>query len=273
MAPSSDEIARGWDEAVDGYERYYVPRFAPWVETAVLPLAGADLPDGPVLVPCCGTFPELAALASAVPHREVTGIDLSGGMVARARDRAGLHPGARVEQGDASTLEPRWSGACAAVVSVFGLQQLPDPAGALASWAGALRPGGLVSVAYWPRSTEDDGPFALLAEVLTEALGGPAPHGPTWEDDVVPALRRQGLDVVSDQLVRHAIEHPDAATCFEAHVRSGPLRPLVTARGEAFVGDLRARVLARAPAAGWSHRPAARHVLAHRPQPAPALSG
>jgi SAM-dependent methyltransferase len=81
-------LARGWDEAADGYERYHVPRFAPWVAAAVRSVAAPDLPDGPVLVPCCGTFPELDELVAQLPERDVTGVDLSAGMVARARERA-----------------------------------------------------------------------------------------------------------------------------------------------------------------------------------------
>ncbi|MEU4703245.1 hypothetical protein [Nonomuraea dietziae] len=52
-------VARGWDEAAEGYDAYFVPRFAPWVEAAVEAVTTSEPPEGPVLVPCCGTFPEL----------------------------------------------------------------------------------------------------------------------------------------------------------------------------------------------------------------------
>ncbi len=263
MSDDLARLARGWDEAAEGYERYYVPRFRPWVQTAVRPLAAPGLPDGPVLVPCCGTFPELADLLTAAPDRELVGIDLSAGMVAWARARTASLPGVTVRQGDASTLDPAWSGACAAVVSVFGLQQLPHPADALASWAATVRPGGRLSVVHWPRRTEDDGPFALLATLLENALGSGPPR--PEEDRLVPVLQEQGLVVDRDERVAHPVEHPDAAACFDAHVRSGPLRPLLAARGEAFVADLRAAFLRRSPSGPWRHRPSARHLLAHRP--------
>lgn len=57
-------LAQAWDEAAEGYEQYFVPRFAPWVADAVDAVAG-ELPSGPILVPCCGTFPELPALRAA----------------------------------------------------------------------------------------------------------------------------------------------------------------------------------------------------------------
>jgi ubiquinone/menaquinone biosynthesis C-methylase UbiE len=150
-------LARSWDEAAAGYEAYFVPRFAPWVSTAVAASAAAPLPDGPVLVPCCGTFPELAPLAEQYDGREIVGIDLSAGMLRLARNRAELL-GQQVSlvEGDAVALDHLWTGACAAVLSVFGLQQLPDTAAALRSWAATLRPGGRLAVMFWPETPEAD---------------------------------------------------------------------------------------------------------------------
>src|SRR5690606_31106037 len=89
-------LARAWDQAADGYEEYFVPRFAPWVATAVEGVGGADVPGGRILVPCCGTFPELPALVERLPSREIVGIDLSAGMVRLARRRAAGLPTVRV---------------------------------------------------------------------------------------------------------------------------------------------------------------------------------
>ncbi|MFI6393689.1 class I SAM-dependent methyltransferase [Nonomuraea sp. NPDC050547] len=254
-------LARGWDEAADGYEAYYVPRFAPWVATAVRALTHGPLPEGPVLVPCCGTFPELDALSEHLPGRETVGIDLSAGMVRRARERAARHRQAAVVQGDASTLDPRWSGTCAAVVSVFGLQQLPEPDLAIRSWAAALCPGGRLSVVFWPGITEEDGPFALLADVLRARV----PAGDSsWERRLLPASTAQGLVIERDEHLSYPMSHPDATTFFDAHTRSGPLRALATARGDAFVNQLREEFLRRAPAGEWHHQPRARHIVARR---------
>ncbi|MFI6596652.1 class I SAM-dependent methyltransferase [Nonomuraea sp. NPDC050536] len=250
-------IARGWDEAADGYEAYYVPRFAPWVEVAVRAIAGA-LPDGPVLVPCCGTFPELDVLVEYAGDREIVGIDLSSGMVRLAGQRAARHPRVNVIQGDASTLDPAWTGRCAAVVSVFGLQQLPEPEHAIASWAAALRPGGRLSVVYWPGTTEHDGPFARLAALLD-------PHDDSWESRLIPALTAQGALLDRDDHPSFPMTHPDAATFFDAHTRSGPLRPFATSRGEDFITHLRTTFLHHSPTGAWHHHPRARHLLAHKP--------
>ncbi|MEV0136798.1 class I SAM-dependent methyltransferase [Dactylosporangium sp. NPDC050688] len=259
------QTARGWDEAAEGYEAYYVPRFAPWVAAAVGALAAGPLPDGPVLVPCCGTFPELDALDAHLPGRAVTGVDLSAGMVRLARARAARRPGATVEQGDASALGERWAGRCAAVVSVFGLQQLPAPDVAIRSWASALRPGGVLSVVFWPRRTEDDGPFARIAEVVRWHV----PAGDdSWQGRLVPALTAAGTVVERDEPAAYPMSHPDAAAFFDAHTRAGPMRPLVTARGAAFADRLRAQFLRGSPHGEWRHRPHARHLVARRPFPA-----
>ncbi|MFI6483773.1 class I SAM-dependent methyltransferase [Nonomuraea sp. NPDC050663] len=218
-------------------------------------------PKGPILVPCCGTFPELDALRKHLPGHEIVGIDLSAGMVRRARERATRHRRASVVQGDASTLDPQWTDTCAAVVSVFGLQQLPEPDLAIRSWAAALRPGGRLSVVFWPAVTEDDGPFALIADTVRARV----PAGDSsWEHRLLAALTTQGLAIEWDEHVCHPISHPDATTFFNAHTRSGPLRALAEAHGEAFVDQLREAFLRRAPAGEWRHRPRARHLIAHR---------
>ena len=212
--------ARGWDEAADGYQAYFVPRFAPWVKAAVE--AVAEVPDGPILVPCCGTFPELDLLAPRFPGRAIVGIDLSAEMVRLARERASRLPDVDVFQGDAAALDPRWSGSCAAVVSVFGLQQLPAPAAAISSWFGALRPGGRMCVVYWPEVAEDTGPFALLDKILE------ARADRSWEDGLVDAL--DDAVVERDELVAYSMTHPSAATYFDAADRAGPLRALALDR-------------------------------------------
>ncbi|CAM4005625.1 class I SAM-dependent methyltransferase [Nocardia ninae] len=262
MTDRAEELARrarGWDEAVTGYEAYYVPRFAPWVAAAVRAVTVDALPSGPVLVPCCGTFPELDALVEHLPDRELVGIDLSPGMVRRARERAASHPQVSVVEGDASTLDSRWAHRCAAVVSVFGLQQLPEPDQAIQSWAAALRPGGRLSVVFWPTATETEGPFALLSKVLRAEV----PAGDrSWEQRLAPALTTQGTCIERDEHLSYPMSHPDAATFFDTHTTSGPLRPLATARGATFIAQLRDEFLRRAPSGAWHHQPRARHLVA-----------
>jgi SAM-dependent methyltransferase len=255
-------LARGWDEAVDGYEVYFVPRFAPWTDAAVRAITVADTPEGTILVPCCGTFPELDTLLAYFPDRDIVGIDLSAGMVRRARERVAGRSKVDVRVGDASTLDSSWSGRCAAVVSVFGLQQLPEPDLAIRSWLAALRPGGRLSVMYWPEVTESDGPFALMRTVLRAHV----PAGDySWEDRLVEAVVEQGAVVERDEQVSYPMSHANAREYFDAHCHSGPLRALALARPQSFVDQLREEFLRHAPAGEWHHRPRARLIVASRP--------
>jgi SAM-dependent methyltransferase len=212
-------------------------------------------------VPCCGTFPEVELLVEHFPDRELVGIDLSAGMVRLARRRAEGHPQVRVVQGDAATLDPEWSGRCAAVVSVFGLQQLPEPEQAVRSWLAVLRPAGRLSVVYWPSKTEDDGPFALMADVVRAQV--PADDS-RWETRLATALVDAGGVVVRDEELSFPMTHADAATYFDAANRAGSLRALGIARGDEFMARLRAEFVQRAPAGEWTHHPRARVLVVQR---------
>lgn len=250
MTDRLSRLARSWDEAAEGYDAYFVPRFAPWVQAAVDELD--ELPAGPIVVPCCGTFPELELLAPRFPGRRIVGIDLSAEMVRLARLRAGEQPLVEVVQGDATRLDPDLS--AAAVVSVFGLQQLPEPAVAIRSWYDVLRPGGRMCVVYWPEIAEETGPFALLDEVID---GG---RDRSWEDSLTA-----GLDVIlRDELVSYPMVHPDAAAYFDAADHAGPMRALALARGDDYIAELRKRYLAAAPTGEWRHEPWARLISAKR---------
>ena len=253
MTDRFSRVEQGWDEAAEGYEAYFVPRFAPWVKAAVETLDG--LPDGPILVSCCGTFPELDLLAPRFPGRPIVGIDLSAEMVRLARERARQHPEAEVIQGDAAAVDSHWS--CAAVVSVFGLQQLPDPVAAFRSWYAALRPAGRMCVVYWPEITEESGPFALVAKVI-------GPRGDhSWDGELIPAL--DGAVVERDELVAYPMTHPDAATYFDSANRGGSMRAMALARGDDYIAELREAYLQQAPAGEWTHHPRARLISVRRP--------
>ncbi|MGH3715951.1 MAG: class I SAM-dependent methyltransferase [Micromonosporaceae bacterium] len=249
-------LARAWDEAAREYERYFVPRFAPWVSAAVDALAG-ELPDGPIVVPCCGTFPELPALLRAYPEREIVGVDLSAGMLELARERAAGHPRVSLVQGDATAL----GGEHAGLVSVFGLQQLPDPAAALANWVGALRTGGLLSVMFWPYRVEEEGPFALLDRVLE---GERSKAGPDWEAGLADVVAGAGGALLRDEVTAYPMSHPDPETLWTAMTTGGSLRAMALRRGEAGMRPLRAEFLRLAPAGEWRHRPRARWIVARR---------
>jgi SAM-dependent methyltransferase len=250
-----DQLARAWDEAASGYDAYFVPRFSSWAVRAVDALD--RLPPGTIAIPCCGTGPEILLLAERYPERHLLGIDLSSGMADRARQRVADRATVEVRVGDASDLCA--IGSFAGVLSVFGLQQMPAPAAAIASWGKALVPDGVLSVVYWPEIVEEVGPFAWLRA----ALAGRVPSGFTWEEALVPALGDAGLTVVRDQLVSFEMVHDCADSFWDAAINSGPGRTLA-ARGEAFLRDVRGDFMRYASSGPILHRPTARHIVAER---------
>jgi SAM-dependent methyltransferase len=119
----------------------------------------------------CGCGGTTLALAARVgPRGRVLGVDISGPMLARARERAKSAGLANVEfaDGDAQT-HAFEAGAFDCVFSRFGVMFFADPARAFANLRGALRPGGRVSFACWRALPENPWvtvPFAALAKVI-----------------------------------------------------------------------------------------------------------
>jgi ubiquinone/menaquinone biosynthesis C-methylase UbiE len=95
--------------------------------------------DGEVLEVAVGTGLNLPCYPGGVT---LTGLDLSEGMLAIARDRAGrLGRPVSLRQGSAHDL-PFAGASFDAVVCTFGLCAIPDPATAVGEMARVLRPGG-----------------------------------------------------------------------------------------------------------------------------------
>lgn len=253
-----DQLARSWDQAAAGYDDYFLPRFAPWVCNAVETLP-AELPPGALVVPCCGTGPELLHLSARFPDRAIVGIDLSAGMLARATERTQHLPNVSLRIADASD-SSEWP-AAAAVVSLFGLQQLPDPASGLRSWMAALVPGGVLSVIFWPQIIEEDGPFAWFRAALMRHLPLPVP---SWETELHAALAQSGGHLQEDRTISHSMRHDSAADFLAAVLDSGPGRVLVERQGSTWTDLLRREFLAHTPSGSIAHMPAARHLVARR---------
>ncbi|MFD3574120.1 trifunctional class I SAM-dependent methyltransferase/NUDIX hydrolase/VOC family protein [Streptomyces sp. NPDC058644] len=120
---------------------------------------------GDVLDLGCGTG-SLSLLAAEAGHR-VTAVDLSPGMVERAREKLAGHA-AEVLVGDAG--EPPVQGRrFDAILVRHVLWTLPDPEAALRHWCGLLRPGGrLVLVeGVWGTTNPSGIPASRLADALT----------------------------------------------------------------------------------------------------------
>ncbi|MCU0658768.1 MAG: class I SAM-dependent methyltransferase [Polyangiaceae bacterium] len=247
-----------WDQAAIGYDTYFVPRFEPWLRDACARLA-VPLPPGGLVIPCCGTGPELVSLHQLHPEREILGVDLSSGMLQLAYQRTRHLPLIRTQTGDATDTDG-WP-PCAGVLSLFGLQQMQDPPLALRRWVEALVPGGLLSVMFWPSEVEDEGPFSWFRQAIARRLSLPVP---TWEAALPEQIEAAGAELLLDAAVAHPMEHESALSFFEAMLTSGPGRSLVLAHGDAWIDELRSDFVAHAPAGPLAHRPRARHLVARR---------
>lgn len=254
-------LGRAWDEVADGYEEYFVPRFRPWVDEALQVLLDGELPGGPLVVPCCGPGAEVARLAESYRGRDIVAIDLSARMVDRTRLRCEGQPSVVVRVGDASRLEPFGVESAAAIVSCFGLQQMPAPAEVIEAWAGRLTPGGVLSVVFWPGDSEPHGPFGLCRRLVAQRVEMPNAE---WEAELADAARRGGGTVVRDDRVEHSMRHASAEAMWNALVSSGPWRALELRHGEALLRDIRDAFLEQVDEGPVVQRPSARHLVVRR---------
>ena len=155
LAGVFDRAAPTYDRVGVAYHEHFARRL---VEVARLP-AGADLLDVG-----CGRGAVL--LAAAHQAGGLTGVDVSAGMLDRARDelRAAGVDDVRLEVMDAEGLAFA-SGSFDAVTAAFLLFFLPDPEGAAAEFHRVLRPGGRIAVSTWG---DEDPRWAWVDELLAD---------------------------------------------------------------------------------------------------------
>ena len=128
------------------YERDSAASWLKEVQTAAL--AALALNKSDVLLDLgCGTG---AAVRDAAPHiRRAVGFDLSPGMIAQARDRAGAAHLDNVEftEGDVSGPLPFADGTFTAIVCTTAFHHFPRPLDTIAEMARVLSPGGRIVIA------------------------------------------------------------------------------------------------------------------------------
>lgn len=162
-------------------------------ELAAAVAAFADLDGvGDVLDVATGTGLVLRALHERDVALRLTGIDLSGGMVAVARAEL---PAATLVEGDATVL-PFADDAFDLVTCATGVHLFPDADAAIAEWARVLRPGGRVVT-------------ATFGEVDLSQHGGrpgaePPPYPTHHERFRTPDLLADAVAPGGLELTRHA---------------------------------------------------------------------
>jgi SAM-dependent methyltransferase len=191
LPPSSsdvdpEQVRRYWDEVASEYDDYPDHGLLdPDLRAAWKDLLRTWLPPSPSRVAdlACGTG-SMSVLAAELGH-QVSGVDLSGEMVALARAKtAPFGRAVEVVQGDAGA-PPLAPGAFDVVLGRHILWTLPDPLRALRAWVGLLRPGGrlvLVEGRWGMEAAEDTRsapwragvPSRELAAVVCDLVGEPA---------------------------------------------------------------------------------------------------
>src|SRR5262245_62568703 len=156
-----DTIQRWWDADASVYDDSIGHSISDPVEAAAWRRAlEATLPDPVARVLDVGTGTGSLALLIADLGHAVTGLDLSEGMLDRARTKADAVGAAIVfVQGRAE--EPP-EGPFDAVVERHVLWTVPDPVNTLRAWRSVTRPGG--RLVLLEGSWGGDGPFVALAD-------------------------------------------------------------------------------------------------------------
>lgn len=136
-------------------------------------------PNARVLDVGCGTG--VVALTAARRGAQVTGVDLTPELIARARENATL-AGLTIEwhEGDAEAL-PFSDQSFDFVVSQFGHMFAPRPEVALAEMLRVLKPGGTIAFSTWPPELFTGRSFALMGKYAPPPPQGVTPPG-LWGD-------------------------------------------------------------------------------------------
>jgi len=147
MAPHLQSIARTYDLAADHFDQLPF-----WHVFGARTVARLALPRGGRVVDlCCGSGASALPAARAVgPTGQVTGIDISPGLIAVARARAAQAalPQATFDCADVTAVH-RPAGSLDAVISVFGLFFVDDMAALLRRAWHWLAPGAALAITVW----------------------------------------------------------------------------------------------------------------------------
>jgi SAM-dependent methyltransferase len=213
-------------------------------ETAVRPTTRSVLDVG------CGTGAYTIELARRLRPNggEVTGIDVDGDLIERARERAWDASVANATFVTADAADHDYApGQFDAITSRFGTMFFADPVGAFAALGAALVPGGHLTFVCW-REPSANGWFSLPMSAAARHLTGPSPHTPTATagpfaladaDHIQRVLRDAGFPDVGlvgiDRLVDVGHD-PDDAVAFYGATLGASLEPAMAA---AAADDLR----------------------------------
>jgi ubiquinone/menaquinone biosynthesis C-methylase UbiE len=232
----------GWDLASNDYDPLWQEQLAP-ARNGLLALAALARGER-VLDLACGTgLVTLDAARSVGPEGSVLGTDLSGQMIAIARQRAAEQQLSNVtfQRMDAETLDLP-DASFDVVLCALGLMYLPNPQRAMQEWKRVLKPGGRVVIAVWGKRVNCGWSpvFPIVdAEVETDvcplffSLGEP--------DALTQLCSDAGFQRLRQQRIATVLSYANAEEACDAAFVGGPVA-LAWSRFEA---PVRARARAR----------------------------
>ena len=214
---------------------------------AALQLAAADGGERAVDVGCgCGDT--ALALAERVGlSGRVVGIDVSGPMLARAKQRAAGLSQLEFLQADAATA--RFAPDHDLLFSRFGVMFFEDPIAAFANLRGALRATGRLTFVCW-RAFDDNPwaklPVAAVQRVLPQTQDTwnsdlPGPYAFADRDKIATTLSGAGFHAIGIERFDAALIPPgsDLDSRVDFSINSGPAARLLTGAGPEIVAQVR----------------------------------
>jgi ubiquinone/menaquinone biosynthesis C-methylase UbiE len=232
----------GWDLASSDYDPLWQEQLAP-ARQGMLEFASL-VPGEHVLDLACGTALATLDAARAVgPHGRVLGTDLSGEMIAIARQRAGDQQlwNATFERMDAETLDLP-DAAFDVVLCSLGLMYVPDPQRAVREWLRVLKPGGRVAIAVWgKRSNCGWSPVFPIVDAEVESDVCPTFFSLGDPDALAMLCRDAGFEHVRQRRIATILNYEDADAACDAAFVGGP----VALAWSRFDAEARARARAR----------------------------
>lgn len=181
------------------------PGIRSWRTAAV---DGLDLSAGETVVEMgVGTGANLPALRAAVgPGGRVVGVDVTRGMLDVARRRVATAGWENVHLVQADATRPPFDGPVDAVLASFLVGLVPDPAGAIRTWANLVGETGRLALLEAARS---DHPFAAPLNLgLRAFVALTAPNKRQGADPAIETLERR-LSDASDALTAATMERTE----------------------------------------------------------------
>ena len=214
----------GWDLAAHDYDALWHAQLAA-AQSAVL-AAAALAPGEQALDVACGTgLVTLDAARAVGPTGLVLGIDLSGGMVDRARQRVRERTVSNIDVArmDAEQLTLPDAG-FDVVLCVLGLMYMPDPERGLCEMRRVLRPGGRLVLAVWGERARC-GWSAVFDIVDTEVASEVCPlfFRLGSGDALARACDKSGFAVVVPRRIPTTLAYSDAEQACDAAFVGGPV--------------------------------------------------